>query len=116
MNKTFKGYELIKALEDGDIEEGTVLIFSSTINKNRKIQVEVIRKPEGLMLYNNDTSDILNSGWLFNSTIEILEKNGEENRGKSLEQLGYDAGKMSIEIIRGLIKAMKELEKGQENE
>lgn len=77
--KIYKGYELIKALADEDIEAGTILIFTSTICTTNKIEVEVARKPQGLILYKRNTiDDILPSSWLLNSKIEILEDNTEE--------------------------------------
>lgn len=77
--KIYKGYELIKALADEDIEAGTILIFTSTINTTNKIEVEVARKPQGLILYKRNTiDDILPSSWLLNSKIEVLEDNTEE--------------------------------------
>lgn len=77
--KIYKGYELIKALADENIEAGTILIFTSTIDTTNKIEVEVARKPQGLILYKRNTiDDILPSSWLLNSKIEVLEDNTEE--------------------------------------
>ena len=76
--KIYKGYELVKAIEDEQIKEGTMLIFTSTIAKGNKKEVEVIRHPKGLILYKKDTAEILPTSWLFNSKIEILEDNTEE--------------------------------------
>ena len=76
--KIYKGYELVKAIEDGEIKEGTILIFTSTISKDNKKEVEVVRSPEGLILYKKDVAEILPTSWLFNSKIEILEDNTEE--------------------------------------
>ena len=81
--KIYKGYELVKAIEDGEIKEGTILIFTSTISKDNKKEVEVVRSPEGLILYKKDVAEILPTSWLFNSKIEILEDNTEE-----IEELG----------------------------
>ncbi len=46
--------------------------------------------------------------------FEILEDNTEEiekYKGESFEQLGYEVGKMSIAIAKGLEKAIKEMRK-----
>ena len=56
--KIYKGYELVKAIEDGEIKEGTILIFTSTISKDNKKEVEVVRRPEGLILYKKDAKII----------------------------------------------------------
>ena len=76
--KIYKGYELVKAIEDGEIKEGTILIFTSTISKDNKKEVEVIRKPGGLVLFKKDTPEILPTSWLLNAKIEVLEDNTEE--------------------------------------
>ena len=113
--KIYKGYELIKALADEDIETGTILIFTSTIDTTNKIEVEVARKPQGLILYKRNTiDDILPSSWLLNSKIEVLEDNTdevEEYKGDSFDQLGYNVGKMTLEIYKGIERAIKEMKK-----
>ena len=76
--KIYKGYELVKAIEDGEIKEGTILIFTSTISKDNKKEVEVVISAEGLILYKKDVAEILPTSWLFNSKIDILEDNTEE--------------------------------------
>lgn len=53
-----------------------------------------------------------------NKTVEILEDNTEEieeYNGESFEQLGYEVGKMSIAIAKGLEKAIKEMRKDIKN-
>ena len=88
--KMYKGYELVKAIEDGEIKEGTILIFTSTIVKDNKKEVEVVRRPEGLILYKKDAAEILPTSWLFNSKIEVLEDNTEEIEELDREvQVGY---------------------------
>ena len=87
--KIYKGYELIKAIEDEQIEEGTILTFTSTIAKDNKKEVVVVRRPEGLILYKKDAAEILPTSWLFNSKIEVLEDNTEE-----IEELYIDTHKI----------------------
>ena len=46
--------------------------------------------------------------------VEILEDNTdeiEEYKGETFEQLGYEVGKMSLAIINGLERAIKEMRK-----
>jgi len=115
--KIYKGYELVKAIEDGEIKEGTILIFTSTISKDNKKEVEVVRRPEGLILYKKDAAEILPTSWLFNSKIEVLEDNTEEieeYKGESFEQLGYEVGKMSMAIAEGFERAIKEMRREKE--
>lgn len=48
---------------------------------------------------------------VLNMEVEILEDNTEEieeYKGESFEQLGYEVGKMSMAIVKGLEKAIKE--------
>ena len=55
---------------------------------------------------NNKRLDIF-----LNDYVEILEDNTEELegfKGESFEQLGYEVGKLSIAIAKGLEKAIKE--------
>ena len=53
-----------------------------------------------------------------NDEVEILEDNTEEleeYKGESLEQLGYEIGKMSTAIVKGLIKAVNEMKEESED-
>ena len=114
--KIYKGYELIKALADKDIEAGTILIFTSTINTANKIEVEVTRKPQGLILYKRNTiDDILPSSWLLNSKIEVLEDNTEEIDIQSIEEIQFPDNTNLRDtrdlIINQLVKAVKKLDK-----
>lgn len=99
--KIYKGYELIKAIEDEQIEEGTILTFTSTIAKDTKKEVEVIRRPEGLILFKKDTLEILPTSWLFNSKIEILEDNTEEIEELKRTENVYD---MTLECYHDIEK------------
>ena len=113
--KIYKGYELIKALADEDIEAGTILIFTSTIDTTNKIEVEVARKPQGLILYKRNTiDDILPSSWLLNSKIEVLEDNTEEieeieKLPDDIDEFGWLEVKDKInELVKAVNKMMKE--------
>lgn len=50
--------------------------------------------------------------------FEILEDNTEEIEkiGKSFEQIGYDVGKITMEIAKGFEKAINTLRKDKDNE
>ena len=114
--KIYKGYELVKAIEDGEIKEGTILIFTSTISKDNKKEVEVVRRPEGLILYKKDAAEILPTSWLFNSKIEILEDNTEEiEELKPVEDgLAYRYEWSEIpNKINELVKAVNEIRKDE---
>ena len=63
------------------------------------------------------------SGWalnlMLNDEVEILEDNTEELEGfkrESFEQLGYEVGKLSIAIAKGLEKAIKEMREDLKDE
>lgn len=112
--KIYKGYELVKAIEDGEIKEGTILIFTSTISKDNKKEVEVVRRPEGLILYKKDAAEILPTSWLFNSKIEILEDNTEELEELKYFTIGNAKSANQTEIIdkiNELVKAIKKIRK-----
>ena len=60
---------------------------------------------------------IYNTNYLLDE-VEILEDNTEEieeYKGESFEQLGYEIGKMSTAIVRGLIKAVNEMKEESED-
>ena len=115
--KIYKGYELIKAREDEQIKEGTILIFTSTIAKGNKKEVEVIRHPEGLILYKKDTVEILPTSWLFNSKIEILKDNTEEieELDKTKETNIWAKVSDCEDKINELVKIVNELRKEKED-
>ena len=51
---------------------------------------------------------------ILDDEVEILEDNTEEieeYKGQSFEQLGYEVGKMTMAIAKGLEKAIKEMRK-----
>lgn len=113
--KIYKGYELVKAIEDGEIKEGTILIFTSTISKDNKKEVEVVRRPEGLILYKKDAAEILPTSWLFNSKIEILEDNTEEieELPENIDEFGWLEVK---DKINELVKAINSIRKEKNND
>lgn len=106
--KIYKGYELVKAIEDGEIKEGTILIFTSTISKDNKKEVEVVRRPEGLILFKKDAAEILPTSWLFNSKIEVLEDNTEEI--EELPDYNYSI-KENRDKINELVRRIKYIER-----
>lgn len=77
MSKTIKSSELIKRLEDNELKEGQKFKFISTTCSDSKIIVEVTQKKDGLFLINMETGEILNTGWLINSKIEVIEEQEE---------------------------------------
>ena len=78
MNKKIKGSELIKKIENNDLEMiGRKIKFTSTLVLETKV-VEVIKEDTGLYLRDIKTKEMLSTGWLINSEIEILEDNTEE--------------------------------------
>jgi hypothetical protein len=73
MDKTIKGSELIKTLEEGELKEGQLVRFTSTITSETKMAI-VTTSASGLYLQDTDTKNVINTGWLTNSKIEILEE------------------------------------------
>ena len=106
--KIYKGYELVKAIEDEEIKEGTILIFTSKISKDNKKEVEVVRRPEGLILFKKDAAEILPTSWLFNSKIEVLEDNTEEI--EELPDYNYSI-KENRDKINELVRRIKYIER-----
>ena len=118
MNKKIKGSELIKKIENNDLEMiGRKIKFTSTLVLETKV-VEVIKEDTGLYLRDIKTKEMLSTGWLINSEIEILEDNTEE-----IEELEYfnignakstDQTKM-IDKINELVKAVNEMKEESED-
>lgn len=110
----YKGYELIKAIHDGEIKDGTRIEVHS---------LKVLDFTESVIEYKNKRLEWgigeFNTSYLFDDYyyFRVLEDNTEEieeYKGESLEQLGYEIGKISTAIVKGLIKAVNEMK--EENE
>ena len=80
-----KGYELIKKIENNELRESTKIKFTSTIAPEEKIVI-IIKKDEGLYLKDIETGNIINTGWLINSNIEIIEEQ-EDIDIQSIEEI-----------------------------
>ena len=119
MNKKIKGSELIKKIENNDLEMiGRKIKFTSTLVLETKV-VEVIKEDTGLYLRDIKTKEMLSTGWLINSEIEILEDNTEE-----IEELTYfcignakstDQTKM-IDKINELVRIVNSIRKNIDKE
>ena len=108
MNKKIKIIELMqKCANKENIPER--ILYKNTVfvlNNYKNYYNEEI--DEGLLDY------ILPTFTNLNDYVEILEDNTEEieeYNGETFEQLGYEVGKMSIAITKGLEKAIKEMRK-----
>lgn len=97
MSKTIKGYKLIKALEEGKLRAGQQVKFTSTIAPETKIAI-VITKEEGLYLQDTDTKNVINTGWLINSKIEIIEEQQDIDIQK-IEEFKIKGGNGEIEYF-----------------
>ena len=111
MNKKIKVIELLNKIANGEevprkiFYKGETFIFNSDYSSIDNLYA---------FLQNNGV------GWLecinvnLNDKVEILEDNTEEieeYKGETFEQLGYEVGKMSMAIAKGLEKAIKEMGK-----
>ena len=100
MNKKIKGSELIKKIENNDLEMiGRKIKFTSTLVLESKV-VEVIKEDTGLYLRDIKTKEMLSIGWLINSEIEILEDNTEEIEELEKEQEAIANPKTMMQEIR----------------
>ena len=100
-----KGYELIKKIENNELRESTKIKFTSTIAPEEKIVI-IIKKDEGLYLKDIETGNIINTGWLINSNIEIIEEQ-EEIDIQSIEEIEPAMNG----TLNQVIKAVKQLDK-----
>lgn len=110
-----KGYELIKKIENNELRESTKIKFTSTIAPEEKIVI-IIKKDEGLYLKDIETGNIINTGWLINSNIEIIEEQ-EEIDIQSIEEIEPAMNGNACVIdnktwtLNQVIKAVKQLDK-----
>ena len=113
MNKKIKGSELIKKIENNDLEMiGRKIKFTSTLVLESKV-VEVIKEDKGLYLRDIKTKEMLSIGWLINSEIEILEDNTEEI--EELPDYNYSI-KGNRDKINELVKAINSIRKDKNND
>ena len=116
MSKDYKGYEILEKIDKGQILEGTILLFTSTISKN-KIKGVVVKKPEGLQVYRESDLDVLPVSWFLNSKIEIIEEEPEIDIQGIEELITYEGSKAIYveaylyEKVNELIKAIKQIDK-----
>lgn len=119
MNKKIKGSELIKKIENNDLEMiGRKIKFTSTLVLETKV-VEVIKEDKGLYLQDIKTKEMLSTGWLINSEIEILEDNTEEIEELKPVEDGITYRYEWSEIpnkINELVKAINSIRKDKDND
>lgn len=113
--KDYEGYELIKAISDKEIKDKTKIeVHSLKVLDNTIAVIEYKNKRLEWGTGEFDTSYLFDKDYYF----RILEDNTEEieeYKGESFEQLGYEIGKMSTAIVRGLIKAVNEMKEESED-
>lgn len=115
MNKKIKVIELLNKIANGE-EMPKKIKYDNHIYEYKKIWEQYVLERDSLPLL-KIISEYNYSA--LNEAVEILEDNTEEieeYKGESFEQLGYEIGKMSTAIVRGLIKALNEMEKPIEKE
>ena len=114
MGKVIKNWELIKAIENDEIEENTKFIFRSTIAREQ-LEVKAKKKDGGkIYLINTEQDTTLNTGWLINSIIEILDEEDEIDI-QGIEEI-YCAPNQILTVfdlkskIHEILKAVKQLD------
>ena len=113
MNKKIKVIELLNKIANGEEVPNKIKIFGIVF-----VWFEgSYRKEDANLEY---ISDYCRLDCMLNDEIEILEDNTEDKGYELLktiknendfEQLGYEVGKLSIAIAKGLEKAIKEMRK-----
>lgn len=124
MNKKIKIIELLNKIANKENLPESI--------EFRKIQYDLVQYDSGghggYINYgycdeNNNYRWLIDDEWemaqCLNDYVEILEDNTEEieeYKEESFEQLGYEVGKLSIAIAKGLEKAIKEIRKDLKDE
>ena len=117
--KIYKGLEIMEMISKGNITEHQKFKFE---NNNFDGDVEYYNGTLYWLVYDEEWNlkdkknlfDMFNIQSTMVADFEILENNTEERetyKEESFEQLGYEVGKMSMEIAKGLEKAIKEMRK-----
>ena len=110
MNKKIKVIELLNKIANGE-EVPNKIEYQEEVYEWDK---EVSKYAD----YEGFTLEIYTKKIDLHEEVEILEDNTEEieeYKGETFEQLGYEVGKMSIAIAKGLEKAIKEMRKENTN-
>ena len=123
MNKKIKMIELLNMIAKGELKDKTKFkVYSSCNDEDSKPFIcEYGEAYPGIIWYTTDDCKYnykIDYMRILNYYVEILEDNTEEietYKGESFEQLGYEVGKMSMEIAKGLEKAIKEMRKENTN-
>lgn len=114
--KDYKGYELVKAIHNREIKDGTKIeVHSLKVLDNIIAVIEYSNKRLEWGTGEFDTSYLFDDDYYFR-VLEDNTKEIEEFKGETFEQLGYEVGKLSMAIAKGFEKAIKELGKDNINE
>lgn len=98
MSKTYKGWELMKAIEDGEIKDGDRLKFVNKIAET-DITVTVKSNLDKPVLINEDANDFLCANWLFETDIELIEDEIDIDID-SIEELNDEAKRLFEAIMK----------------
>mgnify|MGYP003300544620 CR=1 FL=1 len=123
MNKKIKIIEIFNVISNGEYEKlplnievdgkkynwDTLEHFYNRKDSDREDLLELARKYDTITFLDM-IAEVLDDS-VEDNTEEIEKYNGE-----TFEQLGYEVGKMSIAIAKGLEKAIKEMRKDLKNE
>ena len=108
MNKKITSSELINKIENNELKVGHKIKF--TIAPEEKV-VEITRKDEGLYMVDIETGNVINTGWLINSNVEILDEPEEIEELEVGDTLNYKRTRNKInELVRAVNQMRKERE------
>lgn len=122
MSKIYKGWELIQAIADGEIKNGSRLKFTNQQN-GTNITVTVGKDCSGkFVLKNENTDNSLYANWLINTDIELIEDEINIDRIEELNDTYYDVNTMSDDdlefyhnktraTINEILQAVKQIDK-----
>ncbi len=90
MGKIYIGYELMQAIAEGKIEEGTRFEFINNIN-GAAITVIILKDSMNkFVLKNEDCDDYLHANWLVDTTIKQLEDEIDIQEIEEMEEFKLD--------------------------
>lgn len=111
--KDYKGYELIKAIHDGEIKDYTTIeVHDLSTLDHIKSKIEYSNKRLNWIAGEFDTTCLFDDNIYF----RVLEDNTEEIEEKSnFEDMGYEIAQAYFEFYKGIAKALTEKRKESED-
>lgn len=113
MSKEYKGYELIKAIADGEIKEGIEIeVHSLKVLDNIIATIKYTNKRLEWATGEFDTSYLVDNDYYFKVLEDEIDIQEQET---DWVKVGQTVGKIYTEFAKGFEEAVKQLDKNKED-